>query len=279
MKDKEENWKAVLEIDLEKKEGKTVVGRVCHRGPLLVQKAFYPEGPETCHLYILHPPGGVVAGDYLGLTLSAEPGARGLLTTPSAGKFYRSGERHLWGHAQQTFHVGFGASLEWFPQETILFDGTQARIETRVELEEGGSFLGWEILCLGRTASGERFKKGTCSQKFEIYRGGEPVWIERNRIEGGSPFLENRWGMGGFTVTGTFACVLPRQNSFPESFPEVNQVRREELFCVSRLGEVLLARYLGRHAESAKAFFLQVWEIVRPYMMNRKICIPRIWHT
>lgn len=52
MKDKEENWKAVLEIDLEKKEGKTVVGRVCHRGPLLVQKAFYPEGPEIGRAHV-----------------------------------------------------------------------------------------------------------------------------------------------------------------------------------------------------------------------------------
>ncbi|MHB8482164.1 MAG: urease accessory protein UreD [Nitrospiria bacterium] len=279
MKIKEESWKAVLEIDLEKKGGKTIVGRMRHQGPLLVQKGFYPEGPETCHLYILHPPGGVVAGDYLGLTLSAEPGARGLLTTPSAGKFYRSGGQHLWGHSQQAFHVGRGASLEWFPQETILFDGTQSRIETRVDLEEEGSFLGWEILCLGRTASGEWFKEGTCSQRFEIYRSGEPVWIERNRIEGGSPFLEERWGMGGFTVTGTFACVLPRPDSFPDLFPEAYRFREDEFFCVSRPGGILLARYLGSQAESAKAFFLQVWGKVRPYMMNREICIPRIWHT
>ena len=275
----EENWKAVLEIDLQSREGKTIPGRVYHRGPLLIQKPFYPEGPEICHLYILHPPGGVVAGDELGLTLCAESGARGLLTTPSAAKFYRSPVPQLWGRSRQTFRVASGASLEWFPQETILFNGARARIETRVDLEETASFLGWEILSLGRPASGERFNEGICFQRFEIYRQGEPVWIEQNRIEGGSRFLDARWGMGGYSVTGTFAAVLPRHGSFPEIPPQMKEASGEDLFSVTRMGEVLLGRYLGCHAEHAKFFFIRIWEIIRSHAMNRKISIPRIWNT
>jgi urease accessory protein len=61
-----------------------------------VQRAFYPEARgsragQPCHLYIIHPPGGVASGDELELEAQVAPARMRLLTTPAAGKFYRRG--------------------------------------------------------------------------------------------------------------------------------------------------------------------------------------------
>jgi urease accessory protein len=83
-------WQAELDLSFERREGETVLRRNQHRGPLQVQKALYPEGRETCHIAILHPPGGVAAGDRLYIRASLNERSRALLTTPGATKWYRS---------------------------------------------------------------------------------------------------------------------------------------------------------------------------------------------
>ncbi|MBM4202088.1 MAG: urease accessory protein UreD, partial [Gammaproteobacteria bacterium] len=140
-------WNAELELRFAPGHGKTVIAHRRHVGPLLVQRPFYPEGP-VCHVYLLHPPGGVVAGDTLGIDVDAANGSAGLVTTPAAGKFYRSAS----GLARQSvsLRVADGASLEWLPQETIVYQGARVRSRITIELEAGARFVGWDVVALGR---------------------------------------------------------------------------------------------------------------------------------
>src|SRR5579871_939337 len=91
----QDGWQARLELRFEASQGRTGLTHCRHSGPLQVQRAFFPEqgaagaaAAEPCHIYVLHPPGGLVSGDGLQIDVECHPRAHALLTTPAAGKFY-----------------------------------------------------------------------------------------------------------------------------------------------------------------------------------------------
>jgi urease accessory protein len=268
-------WQASLELRLGPHDGRTVLRARRHHGPLQVQRALYPEGPGLCHLYLLHPPGGLVAGDALSVRIDVERSARALVTTPAASKVYRGDERPA-AAVRQHLTVGADASLEWFPQETIVFDGGRVELETRVDLCEGSAFAGWEILCLGRPAAGEGFARGRCRQRLELWRGERPLCLERARFEGAAPVLEAAWGLGGAPVTATFLATPVRAELGP--LREI-AVGTGDLTSVTLLDDVLVARYLGDSAERAKSHFTEIWSAIRPTLIGRAAHVPRIWST
>jgi urease accessory protein len=266
-------WQARLGVRFGVHQGRTVVRERQHQGPLQVQRAFYPEGPELCHLYLLHPPGGLVAGDQLAVNIDVDATARALVTTPAATKVYRGDHRPA-VVVRQHLKVGAGASLEWFPQETIVFQGGRVELETRVDLEPGAAFLGWELVCLGRPAAGEGFAEGGCRQRFELWREGRPLCLERARFDGGAASLQARWGLAGAPVTATLLAT-------PVAGPldTIRAIAADELTSATLMDDVLVCRYLGPSAERARRHFTRVWELVRPALLGRPSHSPRIWST
>lgn len=270
-------WSAELELGFELVAGRSALVRNRHRGPLAVQRAFYPESSDLAHVYLLHPPGGIVAGDQLTVRVNVAPGARALVTTPAATKFYRSEGRV----AEQTQLLGVreGASLEWMPQETIVFGSAQVRTKTRVELEPGAVFCGWDVVCLGRAASGDHFGSGRLQQAFEIWQGERPLWIERSEIDANEPVRHAAWGLGGQRVFGTFVCTAQNAAAVAAARAAVDTDDARELFAVSQMRAAIVCRYLGSSTERARQVFGQAWAALRPLVLGRPACPPRIWLT
>ena len=268
-------WRAELELDLSYSGRRTVLQHSRHSGPLQVQRPFFPESDGTCHVYILHPPGGVVGGDELVIEVDLDVGARALLTTPSAGKFYRS----VGNIARQTQRllVADGAVLEWLPQETIVFQSARVNSAIQVDLSGDAHFIGWDIVCLGRPAADERFAEGFFRQRIEISRDGLPLYVEHGRYS--NEVLNAAWGLRGQPVIASLFCVT-QQTELPAKVRDaVAGTDPDELFGVTHLDGVLLCRYLGPSTERAKFLLGQAWAVIREEVLDKPAIPPRVWST
>ncbi|HQT26658.1 MAG TPA: urease accessory protein UreD [Burkholderiales bacterium] len=255
----------------------TILARRKHFGPLRVQKPFYPEG-GVCHVLLLHPPAGIAGGDRLEIEALLEEGSHALMTTPGAGKFYGSIGPEASVSCQ--FEVGKNAVLEWLPQETIVFDGAKARTTTKVNLDEEASFIGWEVICLGRRASGERFDSGFLGLSTRLERNGIPFWLERGLLEGGSPLLKSKAGLSGFSSSCTL--LASGKGMSPALLAACREILPQEtgaLHGLTMLPDLLVGRYLGHSSEAARAWFVDIWRLLRPAMIGRDPHPPRIWRT
>jgi urease accessory protein len=272
----EDGWRAHLELCFARRDAGTVLARRGHRGPLVVQKALYPEGRAVCQAIVVHPPGGIAGGDALSLDIEVGAAAHALITTPGASKWYRSAGPLATQRVRLT--VGRGGVLEWLPQETIVFDGARAHLCTQVDLEPEACFIGWEVVCLGRTASGERFRSGRLAQMCEIRRQGAPLFGEYAQVEGGSPILEARSGLAGHPVSGVMVATGRDADRALCDRLRALDVGGEALAGVTALPGVTVLRYLGASAHAARAYFISAWEVLRPALCGRDTVLPRIWN-
>lgn len=269
-------WQAQLRLGFTDRAARTVLSERLHYGPLQVQRPFYPEG-GVCHVYILHPPGGVVGGDQLTLDVTLKPQAHALITTPAAGKFYRSaGPSAI---QQQRLQVATAALLEWLPQENIVYQGARLTTTTIVELADAARFIGWDILCLGRPAAGEGFATGEVRPHLEIRRAAQPLYRERARYSGGSPLLAAPWGLAGQPVIGTLLAVGAPSAALAAVRTVLSDAAAETVCAVSDCEGVLVCRYRGPSAEQARRLFIRIWQVLRPLVADRPACVPRIWNT
>ena len=260
------SWRAQLALQFERDGKRTALAKRHSDGPLVVQKPLYPEGDDVCHAIVVHPPGGIAGGDELLLEVKAEGHA--LLTTPGAAKWYRSAGP--WAKQKLDFDVA--GTLEWLPRETIVFDGALAQLECEIRLGSAARYIGWEIVCLGRTGSGESFVKGKIRTQTRIHANEKLLWIERGEIEGGSALMRSPIGLGGRSVFGTLVAAAPDFAS--ELLKQCREVAPTTL-----LPGLLIARYLGDSTEQAFRQFTDLWGLLRPALTGREAQPPRIWRT
>lgn len=271
-------WHAHLTLGFQRREAATILARREHVGPLRVQKALYPEGEAVCHAIVLHPPSGIVGGDELEIDVTVGPRAHALLTTPGAGKWYRSAG--AWASQRLGFTVEAQGVLEWLPQETIVFDAARAAMRSTIDLANDARFIGMEVLCLGRRASGESFTGGAVRLDTQVRRAGRPVWLERGLLEGGCGLLDATAGLAGFSVSGTFLAVAP--GIAPGLLAACRDIPAQEAGArhgITALPDMLVARYLGHSSEAARQWFVALWQTLRPALIGREARLPRIWNT
>ena len=266
------NWHAELQLGFTARDERTVLSHRKHIGPLLVQRPFYPEG-SVCHVYLIHPPGGIAGGDHLQLRAQLAAGTHALITTPAATKFYRAAPGRV-SVLQQHLQLQ-SATLEWLPQETIYFNQAQARTTTRVELDTASRFVGWEINCYGRRAGNEPFVAGRIHQGLELWLSGKPLLLDHLQVVGGAPMQQAVWGLQGKGALGTLLA-------YPATTADVQSLRDLEIdaqLSVTLVDGVLVCRCLSSDGALVKQNLLKVWQHLRPRIIGREVVLPRIWAT
>jgi len=281
-----EGWRARLELRFESQDRCTRVTHRAHRGPLLVQRAFYPESAadsalssaQPCHVYLIHPPGGVVSGDDLSLDVEVRANAHALLTTPAAGKFYRRRDQRV-ARLTQTLRVD-GGVLEWLPQENIYYPDCVANLSTILQLQGSARVIGWEIGCLGLPASQATLGEGHIRQCFELWLEGSPVWLERLTLD--RACLQARWGLAGHIALGTWLA-------FPANEQHLERARAVALewginsaeltLACTLVDKTLCCRGVAARADRLKQCFIDLWKALRFELLGRTATAPRIWMT
>ncbi|RJG05476.1 urease accessory protein UreD [Noviherbaspirillum cavernae] len=270
-------WKARLSLGFADDAGTTRLVERSHFGPLRVQKPLYPEGSDICHAIVIHPPGGVVGGDELTITANVGAHAHAFITTPGAAKWYKANGSV--SHQKVRLDVAQGASLEWLPQETIFFNAAHVRLDQHISLERDASYIGCEVLCFGRTASGEIFDTGRIEQRTSIRYDSKLIWFEQGALGGDEASMHSPLALAGKTVCAT---LIAAGKVLPASV--IAGIRDEamsngDLFGATQLKSVLVVRYLGTSSETAKQLMTRAWHRIRPELMGREAVVPRIWNT
>lgn len=269
-------WHAELDLSFSRRAARTVLSGNRHRGPLQVQKALYPEGGTICHVTVLHPPGGIAAGDELAIRTVLQEGAHALLTTPGATKWYRSED--AWARQHLRFSLAEAAVLEWLPRENIFFDRSNVSMTLDVDLAERATYFGWDIFSFGRRAAGESWRAGKLHMHTRLRRAGRLLWAENADVEAGSGFAQSAVGLAHRTVAGTFVVA---GCEVEEALLKACRDRKASGVAartgITRLPGALIARYLGNSTEEAFAWFTRLWELLREGLLSKTAHAPRVW--
>lgn len=280
-------WHAQLDLRYRKSpESATTALSFNHDGPLRILKSLYPEGPGICHNILVHPPGGLVGGDVLDVSVQVESGAHALISTPGATRFYKT--THERAIQRVKLHVGSGARLEWLPLETIAYPSCWALNSLSFELAPTAQLMAWDVGALGLPLANEHFDNPNLPRvsEFEQHIHWPGHWHERAKILGSDQrLLNSKLGLSGHRCIGTL--VLAQGLAF-------NRADRERLqdalraswatapdahLCgVTQAADGLLViRTIGAVAEPVMSRLKSAWALLRSQAWGLGNKPPRIW--
>jgi len=255
---------------------RTVLGRLEEGGP---SRARFPSSGRrgrSLEAVVLNIGGGIAGGDSSEMRIRAEQNARLVVTTQAAEKIYRSdGATSL---ISVDLNVGEGASLDWMPQATILFEGARVERSITANIATDARLLLIEPVILGRTARGERMSYGQLFDRWRIRRGGKLIYADGLHLDGDiAGTLDRRAVAGGYAALATILLVAPDAESRLEAVREAlslpDELPEHLEAGASAWDGMLSIRLLGRDGwvvEAAIRRIISSLGVVDP---------PRIWHS
>ncbi len=232
-------------------------------------RARFPHAEGMAETVLINTGGGMTGGDSARFSITAETGAAALVTTQSAEKIYRSNGPDTQIDVDLDLHAA--SSLDWLPQETILFSGARLRRRLDVVMAGNARLLLAESTVFGRIASGETMGQGLFVDRWHVRRDGALIFAEALRFGEDIGRLLDRPALGGGArATATILYVAPDAESRLE---EARQTLSDSACeaAATALNGMLLVRFLGPDAtilRQAKIMFLRQFRGEEP---------PRLW--
>ncbi|HUN39206.1 MAG TPA: urease accessory protein UreD [Acetobacteraceae bacterium] len=260
-----------LLVSVKRRGADTVLDDLRQSGCL---KARFPR-PATdgwVDVTILNTSGGIAGGDRLDVSVHVQPGARATITTPAAERFYRTLPDEPPAVIRNRLHVAAGASAEWLPQETLLFDRCALHRWLDVELADDAWFLGLETLVFGRAAMGEHVRQAWLRDAIRIRRGGRWLLHESVRLDAEVGLVLPRPAIaGGARALATLVHVAPDAEAALERVRSALVDSGVEAGA-SAWNRMLLVRILAGNAATLRRTVIGVLSVLRD---SRPL--PRMW--
>jgi urease accessory protein len=194
----------------------TFVARQSFSAPFHLSKTYW-DG-EILLVNVVNQTAGWFGGDRATLRVRVDPGARVLLSSPSAARFHPSAGREV--QLAQNFEIAAGAFLDVYPEISIPQRDSRSAQTTLIDVERGGELFYLETLAPGRVASGESFGFARYAWRSEVRLDGRLVHRERTMLEPGGKSLA---GLRAFFPVSYYAglvVISPASESWPADFAE-----------------------------------------------------------
>jgi urease accessory protein len=277
-------WHARLALSFSRQApDRTVLSHRRHEGPLMVQKALYPEGPAICHVTILHPPSGIAGGDVLSMDIELKEGSHAVLSTPGATRWYKANGRR----SEQQLHLRMAADtrLDWLPQENIFFEQADAATSTHLDMRSGARAIGWEITQLGSVGKQTHWDEGRVLLDTLLTLDGHAMWLDTGELHAQCPIRHSVNGLAGFPVMATLWAFGPALNTeqteqLSAGMPWTDRLRAAITHMPQPQGQSLsLLRVLGLHAQEVRHLLIESWLRLRPMVLGTQGIRLRLWNT
>ena len=228
---------------------------------------------EPATAVLINTAGGLTGGDELTYQVAVDEGAHAIVTSQAAERAYRSSS----GSAKVTGNlaVGQAATLEWLPQETILFQASRLKRRIQTDLAADARLLMLESIVLGRKAMGEQIRSVTFKDSWRIRRENKLVFADDIRFEGNpDDFLNGpATAKTGHMVATMVDCAVDAEDRLPRARESLDKLQTETTrAAASAWNGVLVARLVSsdsRELRSALMNFLTSY---------RAASLPRVWH-
>ncbi len=225
---------------------------------------------DALEAVLVNTAGGVTGGDHLSYSARAEDGAYGIVTTQAAERIYRRSA----GVARiaTTFVVGADASLDWLPQETILFDRSALGRTLTADVHPTGRLLAVETLVLGRAAMGEVARDVVVADTWRIRRGGKLIFADGLRFDGDAAAAMSGGATGGGAAAiGTLVLVVSDAEGRIDVAREALADAAGEAGASAWNG-MLVARFVAQTGQALRA------DLMRLIIALRGATMPRVWY-
>jgi urease accessory protein len=164
------------------RRGAETVVRDCYQEAGLRIRLPRPGPGMPVEAVVINTAGGLTGGDRFVLEVAAGQGTRAVVTGQAAEKIYRSSGGV--GIFSTAITLAEEASLDWLPQEAILFDGGALDRRLDVTMAANATCLAVESVVFGRLARGEWVENAFLSDRWRVRRGGRLVYAEGLRFDG-----------------------------------------------------------------------------------------------
>jgi urease accessory protein len=248
----------------------TVLKHLFHAAPLRVLFPT-PEPGEAPTAVLINVGGGLAGGDSLAVNVTLGDATAASVTTPAAEKVYRALGDDT--RVETRLEVGAGATLEWLPQETILFEG--ARLERRMHaaLAPGARLLAAEMLVFGRVARGEQLTRGGLFDAWRIRRDGRLLWADATALDGDiAARLAAAFGFGQAEASGLLLLAADGA----EALAGRDILRAAGFDATLARPGLLLARFLGG-ATPVRDAMARAIPLLRASVLGWPARLPRLW--